>query len=228
MLRRLFALVRVRVELRIPATLNTQIARSRTRGSGTGVGAERRWAVSTGGMPSWASRLFVASSFRDKGVVGGVVSGGRQWTHTDPLGSDNGEVAGPVRPAVDNRRDHTSDLCWRGHGEAKQHDAARSGEPGAPRQLAKVLVERQENAVLLLRAGQHVRVGTPRRVGANPGDVVTREPQREHGVPGDVFVCQQAHRRMGQPRVRGYTFSAWRTSLAYCRQAAMSSRVRPG
>jgi len=57
-------------------------------------------------------------------------------------------------------------------------------QPGPPRELAEVLVERQEDAVLTLRAGEDVVIGAPGRIGADRHDVVAGCPQWATASPG--------------------------------------------
>jgi len=77
----------------------------------------------------------------------------------------------------------------------------------------------------LLVISKYILIGDTRRIGPDPEYVLPRSTKRSDGIAGKVFIRKKSHR---QAIAAGYTFSDCNISLAYCRQAAISSCVIPG
>ena len=59
-------------------------------------------------------------------------------------------------------------------------------------QLTKILVERDDDAVLTLRTLKDLDIATAWRIGAHPGHIVAPRPQRGYCLSRKILVCQKA------------------------------------
>lgn len=73
----------------------------------------------------------------------------------------------------------------------KEDYAAGSGQARPKSKFAKILIEGEEQAVIGLGAGKHFRIGDPRRVSANPDDIVTTLAEGGDRIAGKFSLARK-------------------------------------
>ncbi len=96
----------------------------------------------------------------------------RKKRHTNALVLNDGKVSCPVSPAFQGGHGDLSNVQRRRYRNPEKHDATRSGKPRPERQLAKILVKGDENAILGLGAREDLRIAAARRVRTYPDHIV--------------------------------------------------------
>jgi len=102
--------------------------------------------------------------------------------------------------------------------DPKEHDPNRCCKAPAKCQLAEILVERDDDAAILLGARQHRGIRAAGGILVNPRNVVSLLSKGGDYCARNVLVGEQADSDVHRER-RGYTFSDCITALAYFKQA---------
>jgi hypothetical protein len=131
----------------------------------------------------------------------------------------------PIVSSFYDRGNHRSCICRTETRQTEQHDTATGRQTKSPSKFAEILVKSKQNPPVDQAAFEDVLIGNARSVSSDPGHIVARRTQHHHRITKKVFVRKESHR---QAIAAGYTFSDCNISLAYCRQAEMSSWVMPG
>jgi hypothetical protein len=100
----------------------------------------------------------------------------------------NCEMPHPIGSTLQCSDNNAHGMLDRRRRNPEQDNAARSWQSCPKSEFAKVLVEGEEQAIFGLSAGQHFRVGDPRRVSADPGDVVTTLAEGGDRISGKVLI----------------------------------------
>jgi hypothetical protein len=99
----------------------------------------------------------------------------------------------PVVTLTNDTGKNLANIRRRGHSKAEKDDTAAWRELCSPGELTEVLIERQQNAPLRFSSIEHFLIRTPRRIMANPRNVMPGGAQALHGFAGKVFVGQKSH-----------------------------------
>jgi hypothetical protein len=123
--------------------------------------------------------------------------GGNQAAHADAAGFDNRKVAGPVVA----RRDKIGKSSPRLSGSSRwnpEQDYTGRRRCGISDKFAKILVEREENAVFPHGPSQDIQIALTRGFESYPDDVMTHYLESRDRRSREIFVCEEAHSSRGR------------------------------
>lgn len=118
---------------------------------------------------------------------------GRQRPNAHAVLLEDREYAGPICPSRQLRHGTPCRCFRRRRPKAKQHDSTAAGQARMKRQLAEILVKRQQDSFFALCALENVVVALSGHVGPRPEDVVAGGTRRDHGRPREILVRQEKH-----------------------------------
>lgn len=127
----------------------------------------------------------------------------RQRSKSDAIVLNYGEVTCPFCAAGKGSNSRSSSMFRRAQGDAKQNNPGRCCYTLPKCQLAKVLVERHEDAPFPLCLLQDLAVAAPRTMLAHPDDIVTLFTECDHRSTRHVLIGEKpsAHRSPGKERI---------------------------
>jgi hypothetical protein len=100
-----------------------------------------------------------------------------------------------------------------------------AGRPERHASSPKSYIESEEHASISQTARKYILIGNARRIRSDPQNIVPCGTKSSNCIARKVFIRKESHRHA---IATGYTFSDCKISLAYCKQAAISSCVMPG
>jgi len=116
-----------------------------------------------------------------------------QRPHPHAIRFNYREISRPIRPTTDKIGEKGADFGGCRHRNTKQYNPANSRKAGAAGDVAKVLVERQNNAALASSPPKDLGVRRPRRDRCYPDDVMSCAQESIDRRSWKILVCEKAH-----------------------------------